>query len=131
MILLYSIRSRCTEGNELPQRNRYLQVNLSKAAVAACDQTTISPCSPPILRTPCIMSLPSHLRSHKENTKEEATRDYFNVPRPMATDSTVAKGAAGVTGGMDGISCVLSIEGEAVHVRTPLSSFTMSLRNRS
>lgn len=65
---------------------------------------------------------------HKENSKEEATRDYFNVPRPLPLDST---GAAGATGGMDGISCVLSIEGEAVHVSSPYPFISHGTRLRS
>jgi len=59
------------------------------------------------------MSLPHHLRSHKEATKEESQREFFNV----------SKTEEGGLKGME-INCVLSIEGEAVHVSQihPLAS---------
>lgn len=51
------------------------------------------------------MSLPHHLRSHKEATKDEQNRVFFNID----------KAEEGGLKGME-INCVLSIEGEAVHV---------------
>ena len=75
------------------------------------------------------MSLPRHLRSYKERSKDEITRDFYNVP----TQEEFANGAKGsgaalskVRGkadseglqGMD-ISAVLSVEGkEEVYVRS-------------
>lgn len=79
------------------------------------------------------MSLPMHLRAYTEKTKDEQTRDFFNVPlaeqlpAPNATP-VVVKPAAGRTRqgsasglhGMD-ISAVLSVEGkEDVYVSSML-----------
>lgn len=56
------------------------------------------------------MSLPSHLRAYRDLSKDEHTRESFNVPK--------ADDAAGGPGkGME-INAVLSIEGEAVFVRS-------------
>lgn len=52
------------------------------------------------------MSLPSHLRAHKDLTRDETTRELFNIPK--GDD-------AGGQKGME-INAVLSIEGEAVFV---------------
>lgn len=78
------------------------------------------------------MSLPLHLRSYREKSKEENTRDFFNVPLPdqlpAPTDppsvvklrgtspSWASKDEKGLQG-MD-INAVLSVEGkEEVYVR--------------
>ena len=52
------------------------------------------------------MALPSHLRAYKDLTRDEATRDWFNIPK---------EDHAGGLKGMD-INAVVSIEGEAVYV---------------
>lgn len=52
------------------------------------------------------MSLPSHLRAHKDLTRDESTREFFNIPK--GDD-------AGGQKGME-INAVLSVEGEAVFV---------------
>lgn len=79
------------------------------------------------------MSLPMHLRAYTEKTKDEQTRDFFNVPLPEqlpAPNATpvVVKPAAGrrrsgsASGlqGMD-INAVLSVEGkEDVYVSDKL-----------
>ncbi|KAK4687780.1 TBC1 domain family member 8/9, partial [Tremellales sp. Uapishka_1] len=69
------------------------------------------------------MSLPMHLRSYQEKSKDESSRDFFNaplqeaVPPPSAAPSVVKlRGGAGKTQqlalqGMD-ISAVLSVEGK-------------------
>lgn len=57
------------------------------------------------------MSLPHHLRAYKEDSKENATRTFFNINK---ADEDGLKGME--------INCVLSIEGEAVHVSVPISS---------
>lgn len=80
-----------------------------------------------------MMSLPMHLRSYKEKSKDELNRDLFNVPTqdalPSPTDqpSVVklrgkdAKGGVEMQG-MD-INAVLSVEGkEDVYVGHPVSS---------
>lgn len=59
------------------------------------------------------MSLPSHLRAHKDLTRDESTREFFNVPK--GDD-------AGGQKGME-INAVLSIEGEAVFVSLTATSF--------
>lgn len=58
------------------------------------------------------MSLPSHLRAYRDLSKDEHTRESFNVPK--ADDE-----AGGPGKGME-INAVLSIEGEAVFVRSSL-----------
>lgn len=86
------------------------------------------------------MSLPMHLRAYTEKTKDEQTRDFFNVPlaeqlpAPNATP-VVVKPAAGrarsssASGlqGMD-INAVLSVEGkEDVYVSVPPDLAFLSL----
>jgi hypothetical protein len=79
------------------------------------------------------MSLPRHLRSYKEKSKDELARDFYNVPTQEefsngAKGSGLAKprGQAGAEGlqGMD-ISAVLSVEGkEEVYVRATYPAAT-------
>lgn len=70
------------------------------------------------------MSLPMHLRAYTEKTKDEAARDFFNVPPPdqlpaPSAPPVVVKPARGKEGagsasglqGMD-INAVLSVEGK-------------------
>ena len=73
------------------------------------------------------MSLPLHLRSYKEKSKEELSRDYYNIPTQDAF-APVSEGDKPVlhkvrhrieTGGLQGmdINAVLSVEGkEEVYV---------------
>lgn len=80
------------------------------------------------------MSLPLHLRSYREKSKDELTRDLFNAPLqdalpgpgdPPSTvkirgNSNVNYGDVKGTQGMD-INAVLSVEGkEEVYVRCPI-----------
>ena len=74
------------------------------------------------------MSLPLHLRSYREKSKDEVNRDFFNVPTqeslPVPGDPPSAvkirhKEGSGVGAGMQGmdINAVLSVEGkEEVYV---------------
>jgi hypothetical protein len=74
------------------------------------------------------MSLPLHLRSYREKSKDEVNRDLFNVPTqeslPVPGDPPSAvkirhKEGSGVGAGMQGmdINAVLSVEGkEEVYV---------------
>lgn len=73
------------------------------------------------------MSLPLHLRSYKEKSKDELARDYYNIPAQDAF-AAVPEGEKQVlhkirnrmdTGGLQGmdINAVLSVEGkEEVYV---------------
>jgi len=75
-----------------------------------------------------VMSLPLHLRSYREKSKDEVNRDFFNVPTqeqlPVPSDPPSAvkirhKEGSGVGAGMQGmdINAVLSVEGkEEVYV---------------
>ena len=74
------------------------------------------------------MSLPMHLRSYREKSKDELSRDFFNVPLqealPLPTDppnivNVRHKEGSGMGAGMQGaeINAVLSVEGkEEVYV---------------
>jgi hypothetical protein len=57
------------------------------------------------------MSLPHHLRAHRDASKDTITREFFNV------NKAEEQGLKGME-----INCVLSIEGEAVHVSRSLAS---------
>jgi hypothetical protein len=73
------------------------------------------------------MSLPLHLRSYKEKSKDELARDYYNIPTQDAFAATTEgdkpvlhkvryRGDGGGLQGMD-INAVLSVEGkEEVYV---------------
>ena len=74
------------------------------------------------------MSLPMHLRNYKEKSKDEQSRDFFNVPtwdavptpneEPVTTKPRGSKegSSSGGLQGMD-INAVLSVEGkEEVYV---------------
>lgn len=78
------------------------------------------------------MSLPMHLRAYTEKTKDEAARDFFNVPLPEQLPAPSAppvvvkpargKAGAGSASGLQGmdINAVLSVEGkEDVYVSPP------------
>lgn len=72
------------------------------------------------------MSLPRHLRSYKEKSKDEVSRDFFNIPTQDAfvpvndgEQPMLAKSRKEDRGGLQGmdINAVLSVEGkEEVYV---------------
>jgi hypothetical protein len=77
------------------------------------------------------MSLPMHLRSYREKSKDELARDFFNAPLPEQMPGpneppSVVKirgrrDIEGDRGGME-INAVLSVEGkEEVYVSVPQS----------
>jgi hypothetical protein len=60
--------------------------------VASCANPTASPSIQPLPFTsthththrPGTMSLPMHLRTYREKSRDESSRDFFNVPTPDA-----------------------------------------------
>lgn len=91
--------------------------SLPSLSYATAPSRSLSPSRVPPVRSlsavvarPASMSLPHHLRAHKEASKDEVTRDFFNVAK---ADDPALKGME--------VNCVLSIEGEAVHVRPPIA----------
>lgn len=70
------------------------------------------------------MSLPMHLRAYTEKTKDEQTRDFFNVPlaeqlpapnaTPVVVKPAAGRARSGSASGLHGmdINAVLSVEGK-------------------